>query len=163
MKRAADTASNEETRVKMKRSERPPRDPLVRRRSPGGITSPEAAAPPGTIWCWISPLTGVRSEVVCRITIDLPLQAVLGTLSLNFSCTTMKRFFFDLVGDVPARDFMGHECSSKTEAKRHAAFVAHRIGTEHPSFGKPGNRISVRDERGAEIYAVPIASPTRHV
>jgi hypothetical protein len=25
----------------------------------------------------------------------------------------MKRFFFDLAGEFPARDFLGHECSSK--------------------------------------------------
>jgi hypothetical protein len=50
----------------------------------------------------------------------------------------MKRFFFDLVGDIRAHDFMGHECSSKTEAKKHAAFIARRIGTERPSFAKPG-------------------------
>ena len=62
----------------------------------------------------------------------------------------MKRFFFDLVGDIRAHDFMGHECSSKKEAKKHAAFIAHRIGTEWPSFAKPGNFIAVRDEQGAK-------------
>jgi hypothetical protein len=63
----------------------------------------------------------------------------------------MKRFFFDLVGDIRAHDFMGHECSSKREAKKHASFIARRIGTERPSFAKPGNVIAVRDERGAKI------------
>jgi hypothetical protein len=48
----------------------------------------------------------------------------------------MKRFFFDLVGEIRARDFMGHECSSEKEAKSHAAFIAHRIGTQRPSFAK---------------------------
>jgi hypothetical protein len=71
----------------------------------------------------------------------------------------MKRFFFDLVGDIRAHDFMGHECSSKKEAKKHAAFIAHRIGTERPSFAKRGNG----DERGAKIFAAPITSTVRHL
>ena len=75
----------------------------------------------------------------------------------------MKRFFFDLIGDIGARDFMGHECSSKKEAKIHAAFIAHRIGTERPSFAKRGNFIAVRDECGAEIFAAPITSTARHL
>jgi hypothetical protein len=76
----------------------------------------------------------------------------------------MKRFFFDLVGDIRARDFMGHECSSKKEAKNHhASFIAHRIGTERPSFAKSGNFIAVRNERGAEIFAAPITSTVRHL
>jgi hypothetical protein len=73
----------------------------------------------------------------------------------------MKRFFFDLAGELPARDFLGHECSSKREAKRHASFIAHRIGTEKPSFAKPGNRITVRDETGVAFFEVPITSATR--
>jgi hypothetical protein len=75
----------------------------------------------------------------------------------------MQRFFFDLVGDVPARDFMGHECSSKKEARQHASLIAHRIGTERPSFAKQGNRISVRDERGIAFFDVPITTTVRHV
>jgi hypothetical protein len=75
----------------------------------------------------------------------------------------MKRFFFDLVGEIRAHDFMGHECSSKKEAKTHAAFIAHRIGTERPSFAKRGNFIAVRDERGAKIFAAPITSTVRQV
>jgi hypothetical protein len=75
----------------------------------------------------------------------------------------MKRFFFDLVGDIRAHDFMGHGCSSKKEAKNHAAFIAHRIGTERPSFAKRGNYIAIRDERGAEIFGAPITSTVRHL
>jgi hypothetical protein len=70
----------------------------------------------------------------------------------------MKHFYFDLVGELPARDFMGHECSSKREAKQHASFIAYRIGTEKPRFAKPCNRISVRDERGEAFFDVPITS-----
>jgi hypothetical protein len=75
----------------------------------------------------------------------------------------MKRFFFDLAGEIPAYDFMGHECSSKKEARQHACFIAHRIGTERPSFAKQGNFIAVRDERGAKIFRAPITSTVRRV
>jgi hypothetical protein len=85
-----------------------------------------------------------------------------GTERFWLGCAIMKRFFFDLVGEIRARDFMGHECSSKKEAKSHAAFIAHRIGTERPSFAKRGNFIAVRDERGAKIFAAPITSTVRH-
>jgi hypothetical protein len=86
-----------------------------------------------------------------------------GTVWTTARCRRMKRFFFDLAGELPARDFRGHECSSKKEAKRHASFIAHRIGTEKPSFAKPGNRITVRDDTGAAFFDVPITSSTRHL
>jgi hypothetical protein len=73
----------------------------------------------------------------------------------------MKRFFFDLIGDVPARDVLGHECISRLEARRHAAFIAQRIGTEHPNFAKPGSGIVVRDDRGTEFFVAPIKSVGR--
>jgi hypothetical protein len=50
----------------------------------------------------------------------------------------------------------------KKEAKSHAAFIAHRIGTQRPSFAKRGTFIAVRDERGAKIFAAPITSTVRH-
>jgi hypothetical protein len=87
-----------------------------------------------------------------------PEDLLFGTSHELGRCRRMKRFYFDLVGDLPARDFMGHECSSKKEAKQHASFIAYRIGTEKPRFAKPGNRISVRDERGEAFFDVPITS-----
>jgi hypothetical protein len=71
---------------------------------------------------------------------------------------SMKRFFFDLAGELRANDVLGHHCRSRKEAKDHAQFIAHRIGTERPDFAKPGNYISVRDERGIEIFEAPIGS-----
>ena len=88
---------------------------------------------------------------------------MVGTERSHLGCAIMKRFFFDLVGDIRAHDFVGHECSSKKEAKSHASFIAHRIGTERPSFAIPGNFIAVRDERGATIFAAPITSTLRHL
>jgi hypothetical protein len=85
-----------------------------------------------------------------------------GTVYKQPRCRSMKRFFFDLAGDIPARDFLGHECSSKKEARKHASFIAHRIGTEKPSFAKSRNCISVRDERGTAFFEVPITSTVRH-
>ncbi|WP_409363044.1 DUF6894 family protein [Bradyrhizobium lablabi] len=73
----------------------------------------------------------------------------------------MKRFFFDLAGELPAHDVLGHQCRSRKEAKDHAQFVAHRIGTERPNFAKPGNYISVRDDSGNEIFEAPITSGGR--
>jgi len=70
----------------------------------------------------------------------------------------MKNFFFDLAGELPARDVLGHRCRSPKEAKDHAQYIAHRIGAERPSFARPGNYISVRDENGAEIFEAPIKS-----
>jgi hypothetical protein len=61
-----------------------------------------------------------------------------------------------LVGELSARDVSGHMCSSRKEAKEHAAFIAHRIGAERPSFAKSGYRIEVRDERGARVFTAPI-------
>ena len=77
--------------------------------------------------------------------------------------TTMKRFFFDLAGELPARDMQGHECASRREARKHATFIAHRIGTERPGFAKGGNAIEVRDEDGERFFTAPIKSTLRGV
>jgi hypothetical protein len=94
---------------------------------------------------------------------DLSRAVCFGNGIGNGALSAMKRFFFDLAGDLPARDVLGHQCSSKKEAKLHASFIAHRIGTEKPCFAKPGNRISVRDEAGAALFDVPIATTVRNL
>jgi hypothetical protein len=68
----------------------------------------------------------------------------------------MKRFFFDLSGDRPAKDVHGHLCSSRREAREHAVFIAQRIGTERSEFVKPGDCIEVREERGEAFFSAPI-------
>jgi hypothetical protein len=73
----------------------------------------------------------------------------------------MKRYYFDLIGDVRARDFLGHECASRKEARTHASFIAHRIGTEQPHFVKPGNQVAVREEGGEAFYQAPISLTSR--
>ena len=67
----------------------------------------------------------------------------------------MKRFFFDLIGEFPAHDFLGINAFPKRN-KGTRPVHRHRIGTEKPSFAKTGNYILVRDEKGAEIYEAPI-------
>ncbi|WP_442893373.1 DUF6894 family protein [Bradyrhizobium sp.] len=73
----------------------------------------------------------------------------------------MKRYYFDLIGELSAIDFVGHECSSRAEARKHASLIAHRIGSEHPHFVKPGNQIAVREEGGVSFYQTPISSTNR--
>ena len=84
-----------------------------------------------------------------------------GTLGNCRRLEAMKRYYFDLIGEVPAMDFLGHECSSRDEARKHASFIAHRIGNERPHFVKPENRIAVREEGGAAFYQAPIALTSR--
>jgi hypothetical protein len=81
-----------------------------------------------------------------------------GTEGMDRRFSSMKRFFFDLVGEYPARDMVGHQCVSQKEATEHAKFIAQRIGTEKPYFAKSGNFIQVRDEKGVEICEAPIQS-----
>ena len=70
----------------------------------------------------------------------------------------MTRFHFDLKGELPAHDYVGHECENVDEACEHGRFIAHRIGTEKPRMARPGNYISVRQGNGFEIYQAPIAT-----
>jgi len=70
----------------------------------------------------------------------------------------MKKFFHR-AGELPAHDVLGHQCQSGEEAKEQAQFIGHRIGTERPTFAKPGSYISVRDESGREVFEAP-SKPT---
>jgi hypothetical protein len=70
----------------------------------------------------------------------------------------MPRYFFNLAGQLPARDLIGHECANDDEAKNNGNFIAHRIGTEKPGMIQEGNFISVVDEQGKEIFQIPLAS-----
>jgi hypothetical protein len=72
----------------------------------------------------------------------------------------MPKYFFHLAGQLPARDLLGHECTNDKEAKDHASFIAHRIGTEKPEMVREGNYISVTNEQGDELVQVALASTT---
>jgi hypothetical protein len=48
----------------------------------------------------------------------------------------MKRFFFDLVGDIPARDFMGHEIGQNGSQKARGLHCASELnGQASPNQG----------------------------
>jgi hypothetical protein len=68
----------------------------------------------------------------------------------------MKRFFFDLVSEFTAHDYVGHQCATRKEAKDHARFIAQRIGFEKPRLVESRSYVRVRDETGAEIFEVPV-------
>lgn len=70
------------------------------------------------------------------------------------------RYFFNLAGQFPARDLIGHECANDDEAKAHGSFIAHRIGTEKPEMVREENFISVWNEIGQEIFQIALASTT---
>lgn len=72
----------------------------------------------------------------------------------------MPRYFFHLAGEIPAHDVHGHDCVDDDQARDHASFIAHRIGTEKPEMIRDGNFIAVVDGSGEEIAQVPLASTT---
>lgn len=70
----------------------------------------------------------------------------------------MPRYFFHLVGIIPAHDVVGHECENDEEARDHGSFIAHRIGTEKPEMVHEENSISVVNEANQPIANIPLAS-----
>jgi hypothetical protein len=70
----------------------------------------------------------------------------------------MPRYFFHLVGQLPATDLIGRECLNDDEAREHGNFIAHRIGTERPEMVRQENFISVLNNMGDELFRIPIAS-----
>ena len=71
----------------------------------------------------------------------------------------MPLYRFDLLGDLPAHDITGHECTDDEEAKHEADLIAHRLATEKPSLLPVGNLVSVKNERGEEIHQAPLTLP----
>jgi hypothetical protein len=76
-------------------------------------------------------------------------------LGSSFLC--MPRYFFRLVGDVPARDRVGHECDDDKQATEDARLIAQRLSREKPEMFRDGNYICVTDEHDEEIVRVPLA------
>jgi len=72
----------------------------------------------------------------------------------------MPRYFFHLVGDLPARDVLGHECADDKEAGADARTIAHRIGTRWPAMVREENYVSVVNEDDVEIGRVMVSSYT---
>lgn len=70
----------------------------------------------------------------------------------------MPKYFFHLLGDVPAHDLIGHECTGDNEAEKFGKMLAHHVGTDRPDMVKEGNYISVVDGRDRELFRVPLSS-----
>jgi hypothetical protein len=70
----------------------------------------------------------------------------------------MPLYFFHLDGKISARDMAGHECVSDAQAKEHASFIAHRIGTEKPEMVQAENSIAVENNDRDVIARIPLAS-----
>jgi hypothetical protein len=68
------------------------------------------------------------------------------------------RYFFHLAGKLEAQDVLGHDCANDKEARDHASFIAHRIGTEKPGLVREGNFIVVKNETGEEVFRAQLAS-----
>jgi hypothetical protein len=51
----------------------------------------------------------------------------------------MDRYFFDVVGDFAANDFMGHEFAHDHDAREHARYIASRLASEKPELVISGN------------------------
>jgi uncharacterized protein DUF6894 len=72
--------------------------------------------------------------------------------------TLMPKYFFHLLGDVPAHDLIGHECAGDKEAEKFAKLLARHVGTDRPDMVREGNYISVVDGRDRELFRVPLSS-----
>ena len=68
----------------------------------------------------------------------------------------MSNYFFHLLGEFPAHDVHGHLCTSDSEAKQHASFLAHRLTNEMPQLANQGTFISVTNEKNQEVAQVPL-------
>lgn len=87
-------------------------------------------------------------------------RLVNGTSIAKTNYPRMPRYFFHLAGQLKANDLLGHDCIDDREARDHASFIAHRIGTEKPQMVRDGNFIRVTNDAGVEIDRVPLASTT---
>jgi hypothetical protein len=70
----------------------------------------------------------------------------------------MPKYFFHLLGDVPAYDLIGHECAGDKEAQKYGELLAHNVGTDRPDMVRESNYISVVDASDREIYRIPLSS-----
>jgi hypothetical protein len=48
----------------------------------------------------------------------------------------MPKYFFHLVGHLPAHDLLGHDCANDTEARIRGNFIAHKVGTGKLRWGE---------------------------
>lgn len=96
--------------------------------------------------------TNTKSPLLTSIVLDV------GTSAPATRSKEMPRYFFHLAGTTPAHDMIGHECADENEAKEHAGFLAHQLGSARPGAVREENVISVRDAWDRELFQVPLAS-----
>jgi hypothetical protein len=70
----------------------------------------------------------------------------------------MPKYFFHLLGDVPAHDLIGHECADDKEAEKYRKILAHTVGTDRPDMVRESNYISVVDSSDRELFKIPLSS-----
>jgi hypothetical protein len=69
----------------------------------------------------------------------------------------MPRYFFHLDNEDRLIDDEGTSCTTLDEMKCYARQVASELGAHHTEKHNRDWRISVTDERGAEVYCVSLA------
>jgi hypothetical protein len=70
----------------------------------------------------------------------------------------MPKYFFHLLGDLPAHDLIGHECGGDKQAQQYGKMLAHKAGTDRPDMVKDSNYISVVDSSDRELFRIPLSS-----
>jgi hypothetical protein len=70
----------------------------------------------------------------------------------------MPKYFFHLMGDVSARDLLGHDCTNDKVAEEYGKMLARDVGTDKPQMIRDGNYIAVANEDGNEIAKIPLRS-----
>jgi hypothetical protein len=70
----------------------------------------------------------------------------------------MPKYFFHLMGDVPAHDLLGHECTNDKAAEEYGKMLARDVGTDKPQMIRDGNYIAVANKDGNEIAKIPLRS-----
>ena len=70
----------------------------------------------------------------------------------------MPKYFFHLLGDVPAHDLIGHDCASDKEAKQYGRMLAHNVGANRPDLINDNNYISVVNDGDRELFKIPLTT-----
>ena len=70
----------------------------------------------------------------------------------------MPKYFFHLMGDVPAHDLLGHECANEKNAESFGKTLARGAGTDRPQLIQDANYIDVTREGRTEVFRIPLRS-----
>ena len=70
----------------------------------------------------------------------------------------MRKYFFHLIGDVPAHDLLGHQCANDKDAEAYGKMLARNVGTDRPHMVSDDNYIEISNEEGKELFRIPLRS-----